>query len=193
MFGVQGCAWGNTRKKRTGCCEYCDRVSQVWGRGNCFLGQLTTESAQYVAGYTTKKLTRPDDERLEGREPEFARMSKRPAIGSGILHEVASRLLELNLEDSLEDVPATLAHGGREWPLGTFLRRKLRTLIGRDARAPEATIARIKEEVRHLREAAQAMAAPTSIMFRSLIIQEGEQGRKNMAAKQRIRKTTRHL
>lgn len=53
-----------------------------WGHGHIQLGTLTKESAQYIAGYVTKKMTAPDDPRLQGRHPEFARMSLRPGIGA---------------------------------------------------------------------------------------------------------------
>ena len=46
------------------------------------VGEVTKESASYIAGYCTKKLTSPDDERLEGRYPEFNRMSCHPPLGS---------------------------------------------------------------------------------------------------------------
>lgn len=82
-------------------------------------------------------MTKDDDPRLEGRLPEFARMSRRPGIGVGMMHDVASTLLEHSLDTKMIDVPLSLQHGMKKLPLGRFLRRKLRTMIGRDEKTPE--------------------------------------------------------
>ena len=36
-------------------------------QGIVHIGEITSESARYIAGYTIKKLTRPNDERLMGK------------------------------------------------------------------------------------------------------------------------------
>lgn len=57
-------------------------LDDVWGFGECKVGEVTFESAGYVARYTLKKLS---DNKLssvyQGREPEFFLMSRRPGIG----------------------------------------------------------------------------------------------------------------
>jgi len=55
------------------------RLDRLWRHGSCKIGELTFESAAYVAQYVTKKLT--DDDLLGGRKPEFCTMSRRPGIG----------------------------------------------------------------------------------------------------------------
>lgn len=70
------------------------------------------------------------------------------------MHELASTILQHNLEDSLIDVPLALQHGTHQWPLGRFLRRKLRTFIGREANAPKAIRELQAAELQDLREAA---------------------------------------
>lgn len=97
-------------------------------------------------------MTRRDDIRLNGREPEFSRMSLRPGIGHGFMHEVASTLMQHNLDD-LPDVPVTLRHGASELPLGRYLTRELRKMIGRDPNTPAETLAQMEAEMRPLREA----------------------------------------
>jgi len=99
-------------------------------------------------------MTKPDDPRLEGRAPEFARQSRKPGIGYGMMHEVASTLMELKLDEKLTDVPAGLQHGVHMWPLGRYLRRSLRALIGRDKNAPQATLDEYKALLQPMREAA---------------------------------------
>lgn len=100
------------------------------------MGRLEPQSAAYIAAYTTKKMTKIDDPRLEGRLPEFARMSRRPGIGVGFMHDVASALMEHDLDEKMLDVPLSLAHGTHKLPLGRFLRRKLRVMVGRDEKCP---------------------------------------------------------
>lgn len=99
-------------------------------------------------------MTKPDDARLEGRLPEFARMSLRPGIGLGMAHEIASTLMEHKLDERMIDVPLSLQHGRAKWPLGRYLRRKLRTFVGREENAPPEALAPQEEEMHALREAA---------------------------------------
>lgn len=71
-------------------------LEKLWGSGFCSIGELTFESAAYVARYITKKITGKDEllkllnytdidpntgEILTERLPEFADMSRRPGIG----------------------------------------------------------------------------------------------------------------
>lgn len=149
LFGYPPCDFGNSRysKRRTDCCPACDLVRDTWQHGHVFLGSLETTSAQYIAGYVTKKLTAKDDPRLGNRHPEFARMSLRPGIGVAFLHDVASEYLRLNLVDSEADVPSALRHGSRLLPLGVFMRRKLRTFVGLEPNAPQSTQDEAQAEV----------------------------------------------
>jgi hypothetical protein len=68
------------------------RLNKTWGKGEVTIGDLTFESAAYIARYVTKKVTgakaethyeRVDSETGEiySVEPEFATMSRNPAIG----------------------------------------------------------------------------------------------------------------
>lgn len=101
-------------------------------------------------------MTKKDDPRLQGRYPEFCRMSLRPGIGADAMHDVASVLLQFNLVDLQGDVPSSLRHGSRLLPLGRYLRRKLRTMVGKDEKAPEI----INEEMQALFEGTRCL--PTS-------------------------------
>lgn len=157
LFGLPCCAYGQTRTfKDPGrhCCSQCTLIASIWGKGFAFLGTLTSQSAQYTAGYVTKKMTKHSDPRLEGRLPEFARMSLRPGIGYNMMHEVASTLMEHNLERNLLDVPTVLTHGRSNLPLGRYLRRSLRKLIGRSPDAPHAALEIQKAKLHPLRKAA---------------------------------------
>lgn len=110
-------------------------IESTWGMGNVFVGELNRESAQYIAGYVTKKMTAKDDPRLNGRHPEFARMSLRPGIGAHAVPAVAEALntpFGAALVAEKMDVPMALNHGRTSLPLGRYLRRKLREEIGFD-------------------------------------------------------------
>lgn len=159
LFGFPTCLHGRTRERKgrpdwANCCPQCEMVGNQWRHGDVVLGTLETNSAQYLAGYVTKKMTRHDDPRLDGRYPEFARMSLRPGIGHDFLHDVASTMLTLNLEKTQPDVPSGLRHGSRTLPLGRYLRRKLRLLIGKEANAPQSEIEKYKAEMLPLLKAA---------------------------------------
>lgn len=145
LFGFASCEYGMSRytKSRVNCCVQCDLVRDTWGMGNVFLGQLEERSAQYISGYCLKKMTSFEDRRLEGRYPEFARMSLRPGIGGDAVEDVARSLVGC---ESLPDVPAALRHGSKMLPLGRYLRRRLRVRLGRDIKEPrEVSIERSKE------------------------------------------------
>ena len=61
-----------------------DRLDSIWSHGDCIIGDVSFESAAYVARYIMKKRLGQDAEsyKVEGIEPEFVRMSRRPGIGS---------------------------------------------------------------------------------------------------------------
>ncbi|UDN67492.1 replication initiator protein [robinz microvirus RP_32] len=158
LFNYPACDRGVTRQNRQStCCSICDSVRRIWGKGNVYSGQLEDASAAYISGYVTKKLISKDDARLKGREKEFASMSLRPGIGAGFIDEVASTLLEHNL-DQLSDVPTSLAHGGRNRPLGRYLTRRLRVRTGKEPGAPQSTLQAQQEKLQPLREAARVIS-----------------------------------
>lgn len=153
LFGFKSCYRGVTRKGSE-CCSICTAVANAWGNGQIMLGELNSRSMAYVAGYISKKMTREHDPRLEGRRPEFARMSNRPGIGKDFMHEVASALLEHGFNDVDLDVPICLRHGSTEFPLGRYLRQQLRMMVGRDKKCPEKAIAAYGEKMQPLRDLA---------------------------------------
>lgn len=79
---------------RSGAAQYFSpELDKVWGKGRASIGDLTFESAAYVARYVCKKVTgsraaehyervNPLDGELVAVEPEFATMSNRPGIGA---------------------------------------------------------------------------------------------------------------
>lgn len=60
-----------------------DILNRLWGMGHCTIGDLSFESAAYVARYCTKKVTGTRaKEHYAGRQPEYATMSLKPGIGA---------------------------------------------------------------------------------------------------------------
>lgn len=199
LFNYPQCAWGQSRytRSRQTCCRFCDLLRSEWGFGNIFSGELTTESSQYIAGYVTKKMTSKDDARLNGRHPEFARMSNRPGIGANFMHYVASTVLEFNLAGSAADVPSQLRHGKRLLPLGRYLRMKLRKYSGLDEKTPEKVLSQLFDELQPLRNLAQATSDETGEKYgaalKRLIIEQSDQAVVNMETRGRIFKDRRSI
>lgn len=70
------------------------------------------------------------------------------------MHELASTLLQHKLDEKMVDVPLALQHGKTQFPLGRYLRRKLRTFIGRPANAPPEALQVQADELQAMREIA---------------------------------------
>lgn len=198
LFGHPSCSRGRTDHRRVArygtCCESCDRVFKAWGHGGIDLGTLTPESAAYISGYVTKKLTNKEDEyvkeRLRGRHPEFARMSLRPGIGAGFIEDLASTVLQYGL-DSPELLPSALRHGKRSRPLGSYLRNRLRERVGISKVAmTEYNVKKAKEELSPLSEVAYTLTSAgfRQFAFKQKVIDAGAGKRQNLEARTRIYK-----
>lgn len=199
LFGYPNCQFGLSRYDRfhMDCCTPCDLLRDVWGLGHIKLGALNTSSAQYVAGYVTKKMGHTRDARLNGRWPEFARMSIRPGLGVGALPEIADQILALNLVERIGDVPSAMRHGKRLMPLGRYLRRKLREQVGMAPEAPAITLAQAEAAVSHLRDAAYGNPSlPPEVKkrhFQALIQNEGAGSVASAVSRSRVFKQKRVL
>jgi hypothetical protein len=110
--------------------EYAETFQDCWKLGFTYTGSLTKDSAQYIAGYTTKKLTNKKNEEtkewLDGRSPEKSTMSLKPGLGVRAM----DKLLEndwatLDILETLE-VPNALKFGAISMPLGRYLTNYLR-------------------------------------------------------------------
>lgn len=133
-----------------------DLFRSTWQQGHVLALPLTPQSCSYVAGYVTKKMTSKDDTRLQGRVPEFARMSLRPGIGAHSMDDVANAINTPQgaaLVARLGDVPTTLQCGRSSMPLGRYLSNRLRQVYGQTIPACETPAARARAQQMHeLRE-----------------------------------------
>lgn len=112
-------------------------IYEVWGQGYTYVGDFTRETAQYTAGYVTKKLTSKDDPRLQGRPPEFARMSLRPGIGALAVPALTTSLASTSAFEN----GRTVRIKGRKEYIGPYLLRLLS-----ESRYDPTILGRLKDE-----------------------------------------------
>lgn len=110
-------------------------IQLTWKMGNIHVGDLTPASAGYICGYVTKNYMHPDNPRLEGRYPEYARMSNRPGgIGASAMIILADAIMgNQHLMQEIKDqgdVPGAILVGKKLQPLGQYLKQKLRKELG---------------------------------------------------------------
>lgn len=155
LFGAPGCLYLRGNSQRCSC-NYCALYKRLWGLGHVDLGEINKDSLSYATGYVTKKLTKKDDPRLNGRHPEFARMSNRPGIGALSMLPVANAIAsEGGAADLIArgDVPFSLMHGKKFFPLGRYLREKLRLYYGFEKKeTPKELLEKMSKEMCELYE-----------------------------------------
>lgn len=162
LFNYVGCVFGDYfvysgQRKRECMCLSCSFIRHVWSNGRIHQGVIERKSAQYIAGYTVKGMTRHDDERLGGKEPEFARMSLRPGIGADAMCNVA-RTIECYKLAADGDVTSALRNGSRILPLGRYLRERLRLRVGTTDEQKAVSLEDWRKELSELREVAKALS-----------------------------------
>lgn len=165
-----------------------DPLRRLWGMGHVYAGELNWHSAQYIGGYVAKKMTKGDDPRLRGRYPEFARMSLRPGIGAFAMVDVAHALFSSSADvvGAAGDVPSVLQHGMKKFPLGRYLRRRLRLELGfASADPPKDSLKGYALEMRRVFETAiSSPEGPTEGL--KYLQQVNEQKIRNMVARYKI-------
>lgn len=111
--------------------QHLPAIIKAWPHGYVKLGTCTPASCAYVAQYVTKKMTKAGDPRLGGLNPEFARMSLKPGLGADAMPRYAGLVVKENaLLEETKDVPAAIRLAGKEYPIGRYLRDKLREAVG---------------------------------------------------------------
>lgn len=164
-------------------------VQSSWSMGNTFTGDLSPESAQYIAGYVTKKMTKSDDGRLYGRYPEFARMSLRPGIGAQAMYSVG-RAISYCADNfpttGILDVPTSLRNGPGSLQLGRYLRRVLRKELGGSGDTPPEAARALALEMRVLLESHAKTQETPSNSLAALFVDMNKQKVLNLEAKASI-------
>ncbi|WNK12851.1 MAG: replication initiator protein [Microvirus sp.] len=69
-------------------------LAKLWPVGHHMIGDVTFESAAYVARYCMKKITgKKAETHYNGRQPEFITMSRKPGLGTGYFDKYYNELL----------------------------------------------------------------------------------------------------
>lgn len=137
LFGLPHCPYGGgrvvARRYQPCVCPICSHLQSCWPFGHVHLGKLEHDSAQYIAGYVTKKMTseRTEFQRdfLQGRFPEFMRSSRDPGIG-GLYIPILADALRPYMPFTVDNVPRVLSHGPKLLPLGRYMQDKLYAALG---------------------------------------------------------------
>lgn len=193
LFNYPPCDYPVLRPTKQCQCGPCSNIYNAWGKGYIFNGFATPESIQYVAQYVTKKMTQKGDDRLLGRPPEFPMYSLRPGIGHDAMWDLASALLADarggSLIDQLADVPTGLRHGSQVLPLGRYLRRKLRGMLGRAETTPQEVLDQMDLEMLPLRMAARSNPGGLKAAY----LEENHQAFLNFESRQKIKRERKQL
>lgn len=121
-------------------------LENVWQKGYVQAQPMNETRAQYICGYTTKKLTKADDERLvEGQEPEFKLQVHQPGLGMSYLARILEWYFSRHGSAALAeagDVCATFRYRGKLYPLTDYQKRYLRKRLGLPVRVQDLRQAR---------------------------------------------------
>lgn len=107
-------------------------IEETWGAGFVTATELISERAHYVASYTVKKWTNKDNDDLGGRPPEFAVMSRKPAIGTAFIDEMINSYMTRKGSSSLMagNVSRSVRLESGVYPLDRTMTEKLREGLG---------------------------------------------------------------
>lgn len=147
-------------------------LTDLWPKGIVHVGEVTSESISYCAGYVTKKITRKGD----GRVPEFQLMSRMPGIGLSALPEIARVMQEVPENCTITNARQVRVDG-KSWPLGRYLLSKL-ILISDIQRSSE-------DYIRDLRTAYRE-AQQKHVDFLSFLLDQSKQTFRNLERKHQL-------
>lgn len=128
-------------------------IEKIWKKGFVHIGELNKQSARYITGYVTKKLTKKGDERLKGLSPEFMVSSKRDGgIGYPAIKKIAESLKKSKYYNG--ELIKEINHGKNSLPLGRYLSKKLHELLEVKKGDLEVNFYNYQEEifVKHLKK-----------------------------------------
>ncbi len=110
-----------------------NEILQSWDYGRVDIEPLTPGRCKYVSGYVVKKMTKEDDPRLYGRNPEFWFGSRRPAIGYRMWRDLLEKFAtdEQFRNQFLSHIypPNSIKIGGKWIRLPRYIRDKLKPLF----------------------------------------------------------------
>lgn len=107
-----------------------EAVEKAWSKGFVMLGSLNKDSAKYMINYAIKGWTWKGCDKLNGRHPEFARMSRNPGLGADAVKKIA-RGFKWEGQKAIR----SLAYGKTSMPLGRYLGEKMSSELGEGGKA----------------------------------------------------------
>lgn len=116
--------------------EQATLLCRRWAKrfGFTSISEMGDEKARYLANYTTKKLTKNTDGRLEnGQEPEFRTSSRNPPIGAGfidVLVQTYSTGKGADIVRERGDIERVFRIGKRLYPIAPWILDKARERLG---------------------------------------------------------------
>lgn len=161
LFGFPTCTGARCQDKNPRyACQACQIIRSTWDRGHIYNGDVTKDSLSYVAGYVTKGLTQSNDyteKILQGRAPEFSRMSLRPGIGAGAAVKIAESLSSVSTFSeaffgATSDVPSILLTDQKLQPVDRYLKAVMRKTLGwaEPQKSPTGALDGFKKEMSEL-------------------------------------------
>lgn len=103
-------------------------INNTWGMGFTYIGEVTPESASYVAQYTTKKITGAESENhYYGRLPEFNLTSRKPGLGYEAAQIIAKTLSAPKRRNFLFD--NCLRMHGKRYPIDTYMLKSINAFM----------------------------------------------------------------
>lgn len=147
LFGIDG---RTDRRDRQKIIDSWRDVSSGAPLGAIRFYPLERKNIQYTCGYTVKKMTKADDARLDGREPEAVRHSQ--GIGRDCIPSIAAAVQPY--VDQFNDVPSSLHFDGKMWPLPRYLKEKLREALDLQEIGQETATNNYRQKMLRLRDVA---------------------------------------
>lgn len=145
-----------------------DTLSKLWPDGYSIIGNVTFESAAYVARYIMKKVTGDVSEsHYDGKTPEYTTMSRRPGIGKQWFDKYA---------DDIRRTGHMVVNGKRVMP-PKFYEKELEKydndmlLMLKRERKRQARLHKDDNTIRRLRDREEVKTQQTRTLFRPI---EGE-------------------
>lgn len=105
--------------------------------GHVHVGDLNKDSARYITSYIMKGANRSNDytnkKFLQGRHPEFQRMSRKPGIGSAVIKRIAEEAIGKTQKFN------KIAIGKQKVYLDRYLKEEVRKVLGNDTNYDDFT------------------------------------------------------
>nr|DAO69173.1 MAG TPA: Replication associated protein [Microviridae sp.] len=107
-------------------------ITKCWPYGFIQMGTAQQESMSYCASYIVKRMTNAKDSRLNGLNPEFSLMSRKPGIGAASVNTMAEAYQTEAGQALLAKnhwIITKIRTNGSKFPLADYLKRKLVTKL----------------------------------------------------------------